>query len=89
MLSHENFVSCGYLAPWFDINLSEEDIHLSYLPYGHTFEQCMFVFSLFAGIRTGFYSGDPLKLLDDLKVLKPTIFITVPRILNRIYGKIQ
>lgn len=26
--------------------------------------------------------------MDDLKELKPTIFITVPRILNRVYSKI-
>lgn len=36
----------------------------------------------------GFYSGDPLKLLEDVVTLKPTIFPTVPRILNRIHSKI-
>lgn len=40
------------------------------------------------GSSSGFYSGDPLKLLDDIKVLRPSFFITVPRILNRVYGKI-
>lgn len=29
-----------------------------------------------------------MKLLDDISVLKPTFFVTVPRILNRVYGKI-
>jgi len=41
------------------------------------------------GYSHGFYSGDPLKLLDDITVLKPTFFVTVPRILNRVYGKIM
>ena len=41
-----------------------------------------------AGYAHGFYSGDPLKLLDDIAELKPTFFVTVPRILNRVYGKI-
>lgn len=41
-------------------------------------------------MRTGFYGGDPLKLVaEDLPALKPTFFPAVPRILNRIYGKLQ
>jgi len=40
------------------------------------------------GLRTGYYSGDPLKLLDDMQCLKPTFFCCVPRILNRVYSKI-
>jgi long-chain acyl-CoA synthetase len=41
------------------------------------------------GGRTGYYSGDPLKLLEDLQVLRPTIFPSVPRLFNRIYDKIK
>lgn len=37
----------------------------------------------------GFYSGDPLKLLEDLVVLKPHIFPSVPRLYSRIYDKIM
>jgi long-chain acyl-CoA synthetase len=64
-------------------------VAISYLPYGHTFEQNLFVNSLFTGFSHGYYSGDPLKLLDDIQMLKPTIFCTVPRILNRVYNKIK
>jgi long-chain acyl-CoA synthetase len=89
MISHRNFVSCVYLADQFAIDLDENDTAISYLPYGHTFEQAIFVFSLFKGFSHGYYSGDPLKLLEDINVLKPTIFCTVPRILNRVYSKIH
>lgn len=41
------------------------------------------------GCRIGYYSGDPLKLLEDVQILKPTIFPAVPRILNRIAGKLR
>jgi len=45
---------------------------------------------MISGMRTGFYGGDPLKLVsEDLPALKPTFFPAVPRILNRIYGKLQ
>jgi long-chain acyl-CoA synthetase len=44
--------------------------------------------SIAVGFSIGYYSGDALKLLEDIAVLKPTVFNTVPRILNRIYSKI-
>lgn len=41
-------------------------------------------------MRCGFYGGNPLALVsEDLPALKPTTFPSVPRIYNRIYGKIQ
>ncbi|KAJ1913216.1 medium-chain fatty acid-CoA ligase faa2 [Tieghemiomyces parasiticus] len=42
----------------------------------------------FFGARIGFSQGDILKVMDDIAELKPTIFIGVPRILNRIYDKV-
>lgn len=41
------------------------------------------------GGKIGFYQGDIKKLTDDMKELKPTIFCTVPRLLNRIYAKVR
>lgn len=41
-------------------------------------------------IKIGFYTGDVLKLVsEDIPTLKPEIFPSVPRIYNRIYGKIK
>jgi long-chain acyl-CoA synthetase len=37
------------------------------------------------GARIGYFSGDPLRLLEDAQILKPHYFPSVPRILNRIY----
>jgi len=37
------------------------------------------------GGAIGFFTGDPLRLLEDAQVLKPNFFPSVPRILNRIY----
>jgi len=37
----------------------------------------------------GFYGGNPLKLMDDIAILQPTLFPSVPRVYNRIYGKIK
>lgn len=34
----------------------------------------------------GFYGGDVTKLTEDMQILKPTCFPSVPRLYNRIYG---
>ena len=41
------------------------------------------------GARVGFYRGDIKLLIDDIQTLKPTIFISVPRLLNRVYDKVR
>jgi len=64
-------------------------VHLSYLPLAHVFERMVMTYCLGVGACVGFYQGSPLKLLEDLDALKPTIFPSVPRLLNRIYDKIN
>jgi long-chain acyl-CoA synthetase len=42
-----------------------------------------------AGGAIGFFSGDPLRLLEDLQTLRPTRFPSVPRVLNRIKERVE
>jgi long-chain acyl-CoA synthetase len=44
---------------------------------------------MLTGMKCGFFAGNMLKLTEDIQVLKPTFFISVPRLYNRIYGKVQ
>lgn len=37
------------------------------------------------GGRIGYFTGDPLRLLEDAQLLKPNFFPSVPRVLNRVY----
>lgn len=37
------------------------------------------------GGQIGYFTGDPLRLLEDAQLLKPDFFPSVPRVLNRIY----
>lgn len=55
----------------------------------HSFEKLINIAIMSVGGSYGFYSGDPLKLLDDMQALKPTLFASVPRLYNRIYDKIM
>ena len=41
------------------------------------------------GADQGIFGGDLLKLVDDFQLLKPTILPMVPRILNKLYDKIN
>lgn len=68
--------------------LTEKDCYISYLPAAHSFEQCLFAFSCNTGCKIGFFGGNVLKLTEDMGVLKPTLFPSVPRLYNKIYGKI-
>eukprot|EP00347_Sterkiella_histriomuscorum_P011206 403373341 len=93
MISHKNVLSSSgyailYQKEYNGMNTTDKSISLSYLPLAHIFEQCNILKSLIDGSGHGFYSGDPLKLFEDLQVLKPEFFIAVPRILTRIYAKI-
>nr|XP_060624391.1 long-chain-fatty-acid--CoA ligase 5-like [Anolis sagrei ordinatus]XP_060624392.1 long-chain-fatty-acid--CoA ligase 5-like [Anolis sagrei ordinatus]XP_060624393.1 long-chain-fatty-acid--CoA ligase 5-like [Anolis sagrei ordinatus] len=65
------------------------DISMSYLPLAHMFERVVQTVLYSNGGKVGFFQGDIRLLTDDMKVLKPTIFPVVPRLLNRIYDKIQ
>ena len=88
-LSHRNLMSCSNsILQVGGVTFSEEDTYISYLPLAHSFEKVLFTTAVTCGIAMGFYSGDPLKLIDDLKLLRPTYFPSVPRLFNRIYDKI-
>lgn len=41
-----------------------------------------------SGGRIGFFQGDVKLLMDDIKELSPTLFPSVPRLLNRFYDKV-
>jgi long-chain acyl-CoA synthetase len=68
---------------------NETDSYISYLPAAHSFEQGAFGIALSCGMKVGFFAGNVIKLTEDMGVLKPTFFPSVPRLFNRIYGKIK
>jgi long-chain acyl-CoA synthetase len=87
LLSHENMVS-DVAAIYTKMGMSKDDVHLSYLPLPHVFERAVQMSVVRAGGRMGFYQGETLKILEDLTALRPTLFPSVPRLLNRIHDKL-
>ncbi|KAF3704162.1 Long-chain-fatty-acid--CoA ligase 5 [Channa argus] len=92
MLTHENVVSdaAGVLkAIEPSVIPNTEDVSISFLPLAHMFERVVQTVLYGAGARVGFFQGDIRLLPDDMKTLQPTIFPVVPRLLNRVYDKVQ
>jgi long-chain acyl-CoA synthetase len=88
MIAHKNLVADSSSAHTAELGLTASDVHLSYLPLAHIFERLVQAAWWMCGGSIGFYQGDTLKLTDDLKALRPTVFPSVPRLYNKIYDKI-
>lgn len=86
MLSHLNFISnisaSEYLAPF-----KSEWRSLSFLPLNHVFERMVTYLYLSKGMSI-YYAESLEKIADNLKEVKPQFFITVPRLLEKVYEKI-
>lgn len=66
-----------------------EDVWISFLPLSHTFERTTTYYTAMGfGNRVAFNRNIGL-LADDLKVIRPTIMMSVPRIYEKVYDKIQ
>ena len=71
------------------IIIDQNSVHLSYLPLAHCYEKTFMGLMCYYGGRIGFNSGDVARLPEDAKVLKPTIFLGVPRVYNKMYDAIR
>ncbi|NXT47878.1 ACSL5 ligase, partial [Pluvianellus socialis] len=92
MLTHQNVVAnaAAFLRSTENtVECTTSDITMSYLPLAHMFERVVQTVVYSCGAKVGFFQGDIKLLTDDMKTLKPTLFPVVPRLLNRIYDKIQ
>lgn len=69
--------------------LNYSAVYLSYLPLAHVLEKIVFcVLSLVAG-KYSMFGGDVFKLKDDIAILKPTLFVSVPRLFNKFHDTIR
>ncbi|XP_005387819.1 PREDICTED: long-chain-fatty-acid--CoA ligase 5 [Chinchilla lanigera] len=92
LLTHENIASnvAGFLKSIETVfQPTCNDVTISYLPLAHMFERVVQAVVYSCGARVGFFQGDIRLLPDDMKTLKPTVFPTVPRLVNRVYDKVQ
>jgi long-chain acyl-CoA synthetase len=88
MLTHRNVVS-NVDATMDRVAPLASDVFLSFLPLSHTFERTAgYYLPIAAGCCVAFARSVAL-LADDLKVVRPTILVSVPRIYERVHDKLQ
>jgi len=86
MLTHSNIIS-NFMAVRDIPPVGEEGRALSYLPLCHIYERMMVYLYQYLGISV-YYAESPATVGDNLKEVKPDIFTTVPRLLEKVYDKI-
>lgn len=64
-----------------------EGVYLSYLPLAHVLEKIFLYYITENGGKIGVFNGNVQKLKEDLGALKPTVFVSVPRLYNKFYDK--
>lgn len=87
MLTHRNVVSdvkavLDRIAPTVD------DVFLSFLPLSHTFERTGGYYLPIAAGSCVAYARSVAQLAEDLKTIRPTVLVSVPRIYERIHAKL-
>jgi long-chain acyl-CoA synthetase len=87
MLSHSNLVtnlvdSAGHLA------FGESDIVLSILPLSHVFERLAMYMYIHHGMSI-YYAESIEKVSENVREVRPTIMICVPRLFEKMYARIK
>ncbi|UYZ65221.1 long-chain fatty acid--CoA ligase [Hymenobacter weizhouensis] len=86
MLTHNNILSnCRNSQPF--VPVSNNDKALSFLPLCHIFERMVTHLYLINGVSI-YYAESMETIADNLREVKPEIFTTVPRLLEKVYDKI-
>ena len=88
MLTHWNIMS-NVRAGMNSIAVYPSDRLVSFLPLSHTLERMAgYYLAMMGGCEVVYVRSIP-ELSEDLLTKKPTILVSVPRIFERVYGKIQ
>jgi long-chain acyl-CoA synthetase len=86
MLTHQNISSnvwaCSHVLP-----VGPSDVTLSFLPLSHVFQR-MVDFLLFSRGCVIAYAHDIRTVADDLKIVRPTVVVSVPRLYEKVYARV-
>jgi len=86
MLTHNNLVS-NFLEGFKLLPVNNECKALSFLPLSHVYERMLSYLYQYAGLSI-YYAESMETIGDNMKEIHPHIFVTVPRLLEKVYDKI-
>lgn len=87
-LSHDNIAS-NVSAMHEIMDIEADDRSLSFLPWAHSFGQTVELHGLLSMGAAMAIAESVDKIIDNLAETRPTVIMSVPRIFNRIYDRVQ
>ncbi len=88
MLTHKNIYS-NLEACYKVLNINSGDVFLSYLPYSHIYERTTGYYFPFFNSSRIYYAQSIDTIGLQMQEVKPTIVITVPRLLDKMYNRLN
>lgn len=88
MLSHRNILS-NVDAVLQTVPVYREDLFLSFLPLSHALERTVGYYAPMATGSAVAFARSVQDLAEDLVTIRPTVLVSVPRIYERVYARIQ
>lgn len=86
LLSHKNIVS-NIKSVCKAFHFNENHKAISFLPINHVFERTVNYYYQFNGLSI-YYAENLGTIADNIREVKPTLFVTVPRLLEKVYDRI-
>jgi long-chain acyl-CoA synthetase len=87
MLTHNN-VASNVLAAESVLPLLDDDVTVSFLPLSHILQRMVDYLFFHKGVTIG-YAKDIRTVVDDMKIIHPTVLVSVPRIYEKIYNGVM
>jgi long-chain acyl-CoA synthetase len=87
MLTHEN-ITFDTLASGIFLRIEPGGVMLSFLPLSHIFERMVLYLCMQRGVQINYASGIET-VAADIQDVRPTLMSTVPRLLEKIYARMQ
>ena len=87
MLSHSN-ITYNALAAGDFLQIEPGGVMLSFLPLSHIFERMVLYLCLYRGVQINYATGIET-VASDIQDVHPTLMSTVPRLLEKIYARMQ
>ncbi len=87
MLTHNNLAS-NVEASSFALPITKDDVTLSFLPLSHVFQRMVDYLLLSRGCTIA-YARSLDTVSEDMKTVRPTIVVSVPRLYEKVYNKVM
>jgi long-chain acyl-CoA synthetase len=87
LLTHSN-ITFNALAAGSFLDIESGGVMLSFLPLSHIFERMVLYLALNRGVQINYATGIET-VASDIQDVHPTLMSTVPRLLEKIYGRMQ